>query len=281
MFTDIKKHLKKVLNFIIMLVLIVCAIFPIYWMVSLAFRDSAELASNLSLIPQSFTLENFKILFEQNNFAQALSNSLLITVVSLFISLLLGIPAAYGLARTRFKYRIRNISLFWVLLVRVIPPITFSIPLYFIFNYLEWEHTYWPIILSHVLLSLPLIIWYLMSSVNGLSEEIEESARIDGANEYQIFWHVVLIRLLPAISAVAILTFMTSWNEYLFAVIFIRDTNKFTVPLLLSIMNTEQELTQWGQIAVGGLISIIPVVIFVIFAQAFLKNELSKGGVKG
>lgn len=276
-----KKVLTKSAKILFSIILIIWSIFPIYWMFTLAFRSTSELSGNVSILPKSFSLDNFAALFTKHNFLIALKNSITVTLVSLAISLLLGVPASYLLARTRFKFRLRNVSLFWVLLVRVIPPIAFAIPLYFIFNSLGWSNTIWPLILANVLLNLPLIIWYLLTSVDGLSESIEESARIDGANEYQIFYEVVLPRLMPAISAVAILSFMTSWNEYLFAVIFTRRPDNFTVPLLLSTMNSEQELTQWGQVGAAGVISIIPVLVFVIFAQKLLKENISAGAVKG
>ena len=276
-----KKVLTKSAKVLFSIILIIWSIFPIYWMFTLAFRSASELSGNVSILPKSFSLGGFAALFTKHNFLIALKNSITVTLVSLAISLLLGVPASYLLARTRFKFRLRNVSLFWVLLVRVIPPIAFAIPLYFIFNSLGWSNTIWPLILANVLLNLPLIIWYLLTSVDGLSESIEESARIDGANEYQIFYEVVLPRLMPAISAVAILSFMTSWNEYLFAVIFTRRPDNFTVPLLLSTMNSEQELTQWGQVGAAGVISIIPVLVFVIFAQKLLKENISAGAVKG
>ena len=276
-----KKVLTKSAKVLFSIILIIWSIFPIYWMFTLAFRSASELSGNVSILPKSFSLGGFAALFTKHNFLIALKNSITVTLVSLAISLLLGVPASYLLARTRFKFRLRNVSLFWVLLVRVIPPIAFAIPLYFIFNSLGWSNTIWPLTSANVLLNLPLIIWYLLTSVDGLSESIEESARIDGANEYQIFYEVVLPRLMPAISAVAILSFMTSWNEYLFAVIFTRRPDNFTVPLLLSTMNSEQELTQWGQVGAAGVISIIPVLVFVIFAQKLLKENISAGAVKG
>ncbi|AVM41711.1 carbohydrate ABC transporter permease [Fastidiosipila sanguinis] len=276
-----KKVLTKSAKVLFSIILIIWSIFPIYWMFTLAFRSASELSGNLSILPKSFSLDNFAVLFTKHNFLVALKNSITVTLVSLIISLFIGVPASYLLSRTRFKFKLRNVSLFWVLLVRVIPPIAFAIPLYFIFNSLGWSNTIWPLILANVLLNLPLIIWYLLTAVDGLSESIEESARIDGANEYQIFSEIVLPRLMPAISAVAILSFMTSWNEYLFAVIFTRKPDNFTVPLLLSTMNSEQELTQWGQVGAAGVISIIPVLVFVIFAQKLLKENISAGAVKG
>ena len=102
----------------------------------------------------------------------------------------------------------------------------------------------------------------------------------DFNGEWQMFTKIVLPQVLPGLTAVGILSFMTSWNEYLYGVIFVQDPQNFTIPLLLSTMNSEQELTQWGMVASGGVISLIPVLFFVIFAQNFLISGLSSGAVK-
>jgi multiple sugar transport system permease protein len=120
----------------------------------------------------------------------------------------------------------------------------------------------------------------MISFFASLPEEIEESAEIDGATEFQLFLRIVLPLVLPGITAVAILSFMTSWNEYLYGVIFVQSPSNFTIPLSLSTLNSEQELAQWGSIAAGGIVSLIPIAIFVIFAQNFLIQGLSSGAVK-
>jgi multiple sugar transport system permease protein len=137
-----------------------------------------------------------------------------------------------------------------------------------------------PLVLSHILINIPFIIWFMISFFAGLPEEIEESAEIDGATEFQLFIRIVLPLVLPGITAVAILSFMTSWNEYLYGVIFVQSPSNFTIPLSLATLNSEQELAQWGSIAAGGIVSLIPIALFVIFAQNFLIQGLSSGAVK-
>ena len=137
-----------------------------------------------------------------------------------------------------------------------------------------------PIILAHILITLPYIIWFLISFFAGLPEEIEESAKVDGAGEWTVFLKIVLPLVAPGITAAAILSFMTSWNEYIFGVIFVQSPKNFTIPLALATLNSEQELAQWGSIAAGGIISLIPILLFVIFAQNYLISGLSSGSVK-
>lgn len=271
---------RTITKAICIIVLLGWTLFPVYWMFSLSIRVDQELISSLSLIPKSFTLDHFLNLFEKKNFSVAVMNSLQVTCISLLFSLFFGLACAYILARARFRYKLKGSMLFWVLLVRIIPPIAFALPLYIMMNNLGILNTKIPLILSHVLINIPFIIWFMISFFSGLPEEIEESAEIDGATEFQLFIRIVLPLVLPGITAVAILSFMTSWNEYLYGVIFVQSPSNFTIPLSLATLNSEQELAQWGSIAAGGIVSLIPIAIFVIFAQNFLLQGLSSGAVK-
>lgn len=269
-----------ILRSVCIIVLLSWTLFPVYWMMSLSIREGRELISSLALIPRSFTMEHFISLFERNNFSVAVMNSLQVTLISLAFSLFFGLACAYILARARFRYKLKGSMLFWVLLVRIIPPIAFALPLYIMMNNLGILSTKIPLILSHILINIPFIIWFMISFFASLPEEIEESAEIDGATEFQLFIRIVLPLVLPGITAVAILSFMTSWNEYLYGVIFVQSPSNFTIPLSLATLNSEQELAQWGSIAAGGIVSLIPIAIFVIFAQNFLIQGLSSGAVK-
>jgi ABC-type glycerol-3-phosphate transport system permease component len=168
-----------------------------------------------------------------------------------------------------------------VLLTRVLPPIAFAIPLYTMMNKMNLMGTMIPIIASHVLLSIPFIIWFLISFFAGIPVDLEESAKVDGAGEFVTFYKIILPLIAPGVAAVTILSFMTSWNEYMYAVIFVQSPKRFTIPLILATMNSEQEVAQWGLIAAGGIMSLIPILIFVLFAQNYLISGLSNGAVKG
>lgn len=273
-------NIRKTLRVLFTVIILVWTIFPIYWMVSLSIRDNAELLTSLPLFPKTFTEKHFTQLFKRNNFATAISNSLQVTFISLFFSLAFGLSCSFILARARYRYKLRGPMLFWILLIRIIPPIAFALPLYIMMNRMGLMLTKIPIILAHILVNIPFIIWFMMSFFSGLPEEVEESAEIDGASDLQLFIQIVLPLVLPGITAVGILSFMTSWNEYIYGVIFVQSPSQFTIPLSLSTLNSEQELAQWGSIAAGGIISLIPVALFVIFAQNFLIQGLSSGAVK-
>ena len=261
-------------------VLLLVALFPIYWLVAMAIRPTDEMKGHISLIPQTLTGEHFAQLFTSEGFGQAIINSLQTTGVSLVISLLVGICAAYIIARRRFRFGLKKPLTYWVLLVRVLPPVAFTIPLYIMFNKLGILNTKIPVMLACVLINVPLIIWFLISFFQDLPEEVEESAKVDGATEWQLFCRIVLPLVAPGIAAVAMLSFMYAWNEYTYTVIFTRSPSNYTVPLALALLNTEDSLTNFGLVAAGGVISVVPITLFVIFAQNYLISGLSSGAVK-
>lgn len=272
--------IKRYSKAIIVILLLVWTLLPVYWMLTLATRASSELSGPQSFIQSTFSLEHFVTLFTSKDFGTAMWNSIQITVISLAFSLVFGLCCAYILARARFKFKMKGWMLFWVLILRVIPPIAFAMPLYILFTELGLLSTKVPIIFAHMLITIPFIIWFMISFFNTLPQEVEESATVDGASENQLFFRIVLPQVLSGITAVSILSFMTSWNEYLFGVIFVQSPTQFTIPLTLSTLNSEQELAQWGTIAAGGVMSLIPIAIFVLVAQNFLISGLSGGAVK-
>ena len=256
------------------------ALFPIYWLVAMAIRPTSEMTGHISIIPHALTGSHFIQLFREKGFSTAIVNSLQTTIGSLALSLIVGICAAYVLARRRFRFGLKKPMTYWILLVRVLPPVAFTIPLYTMFSKVGILNTKLPVLLACVLINVPLIIWFLIGFFQDLPEEIEESAKVDGATEWQLFRKIVLPLVAPGIAAVAMLSFMYAWNEYTYTVIFTRTPANNTVPLALSLLNTEDNLTNFGLVAAGGVVSVIPITLFVIFAQNYLISGLSSGAVK-
>lgn len=230
-------------------VLLVVALFPIYWLVAMSIRETGEMQGQIPLLPQSLTFEHFANLFLNEGFGQATLNSLQTTLSSLVLSLIVGVCAAYVIARRRFQFKLKKPLTYWILLVQVLPPVAFTIPLYTMFSKIGLLNTKIPVTLACVLINVPLIIWFLISFFQDLPEEIEESARVDGATEMQMFLKIVLPLVAPGIAAVAMLSFMYAWNEYTYTVIFTRSPDNYTVPLALSLLNSEDNLTNFGLVA--------------------------------
>ena len=247
----------------------------------MAIRPTAEMKGHISLLPHSLTGIHFAELFTTRDFGTVIVNSLQTTLGSLLISLVVGICAAYIIARRRFRFGLKKPMTYWILLVRVLPPVAFTIPLYIMFNKFGFLNTKLPVLLACVLINVPLIIWFLISFFQNLPEEVEEIAKVDGATEWQLFCRIVLPLVAPGIAAVAMLSFMYAWNEYTYTVIFTRTAANNTVPLALSLLNTEDNLTNFGLVAAGGVVSVIPIALFVVFAQNYLISGLLSGSVKG
>ena len=272
-----KKRIGTVGKAIGCVILLFVALFPIYWLVAMAIRPTSEMTGHISIIPHALTGSHFIQLFREKGFSTAIVNSLQTTIGSLALSLIVGICAAYVLARRRFRFGLKKPMTYWILLVRVLPPVAFTIPLYGMFSKLGVLYTKIPVVLACILINIPLIIWFMISFFQDLPEDIEESAQIDGATEWQLFRKIVLPLVAPGIAAIAMLSFMYAWNEYTYSIIFVQSPSNYTVPLALAVLNTEDNLTNFGLVAAGGVISVIPI---TLFAQNYLISGLSSGAVK-
>ncbi|MGG4550772.1 carbohydrate ABC transporter permease [Paenibacillus humicus] len=273
-------RLLKSSKYVLAGLMLLWTLFPIYWVTVIATQNSSDLFSKVSLLPNSITVQHLVGIFTEDYYVLPLFNSMLITVCSLLIVLLFGVSSAYVLGGRTFKVAFKKTLLIWILLVRVLPPITFALPLYILMNNVGFLSTKIPIILAHVLVNIPLVIWFMIGFFANVPDEIVESARIDGASEFQIYTRVVLPLVVPGIAAVTILSFMASWNEYLYSVIFIQSPGDFTIPLKLATLNSEQELTEWGKVASGGIVSLIPVILIAMLMQRYLMSGLTAGAVK-
>ena len=261
-------------------VILFITLFPIYWLLLMAVRPTQETAAGLSLLPRSLTGEHFTALFTEAGFDIALKNSLINSLCALVLSLMIGLCSAYILARRRFSFTLQTPMTAWILLVRVLPPVAFVIPLYTLFTKLGIIGGRIPIIMSCILINIPLIIWFMIAFFKDLPEEVEESGKIDGASEWQLFVRIVLPLVMPGVAAVSMLSFMYAWNEYTYSVILTRSPANYTIPLALAVLNTEDNVTNFGLVAAGGISSFIPIALFVIFAQNYLIIGLSSGAVK-
>lgn len=276
-----KNPVRKAARILFGAILLFIALFPIYWLVAMSIRPTDEMKGHISVIPHSLTGVHFNALFTERGFGTAILNSLQTTGISLVLSLAIGLCAAYVIARSRFRFGIKKPMSYWILLIRVLPPVAFTIPLYTMFNRVGILNTKIPATLACVLINIPLIIWFMIGFFQELPEEVEESAKVDGATEWQLFVKIVLPLVAPGIAAIAMLSFMYAWNEYTYSIIFVQSPSNYTVPLSLAVLNSEDNLTNFGLVAAGGVMSVIPITLFVIFAQNYLISGLSSGAVKG
>jgi len=222
------------------------------------------------------TLENYKHIFQFSPFMKYLLNSLTVASLNTGAVLVLGSLAAYSLARFRFKGA-DNIA-FWILSVRMMPPVAAIIPIYIIMRNLRLLDTPWSLVITYLTFNLPFAVWMMRSFFREIPREIEESALVDGCSDFGAFWNVALPLVAPGLVATGILTFIFSWNEFLFALI-LTGSKAVTLPVGITGFMKETGIN-WGYMTAGGVLALIPVVIFTISVQKHLVKGLTMGALK-
>ncbi len=249
---------------------------PIAWMVSTAFKIGNQAFSTTPTIFFSPTLENFIGVFTKSRFGGALSTSLLTATLSTILALILGAGIAYPLARQRIRGQ-RNLA-FWILSLRIVPPIVVIIPLFLMLRTIHLTGSVWSLVLIYSYMNLPLTVWLLRGFFADLPIEIEEASFVDGASRLRSFVGITLPLALPGVVATALLAFIFAWNEFLFANILTGATTR-TAPVGLTEYVTPVSI-EWNNIMAAGTVVVLPVWIFALAAQRYLVRGLTMGAVK-
>jgi len=258
--------------------ILVFLLFPFYWTFVTSIKPEAEIYSKaVRYWPQNPSFESYKRLFVEINFLRPMANSFLVALSTTLVSLFASTLAAYAFTRFNFPGRRPLMAMF--LTNNMFPVVLLLIPLYSIMRKMGLLYTPFALILSYTTFTIPFSIWLLNGYLKDLPLSLEEAAMIDGANRAQAFWYIVLPALMPCLVATGVYIFMTSWNEYTFAVMFTNPNNR-TIPVALK--NLIGQLgVQWDLITTGGIITIIPVCVMFFFAQKRLVQGLTAGAVKG
>jgi multiple sugar transport system permease protein len=250
-------------------------LFPLYWIISMAFRTGNEIFSSPPVFfPSDWTLAQFRESV-QNKSIFSLLNSLIVTTGATLLALALGVPAAYSLAR--FNTGGRNFS-FWILSQRFLPPIAIIIPIFLLFRTLKWIDTYHGLILLYAMFNLPYVIWMMRSYFKDVPVEVEESALVDGASRLRVLWTIVLPLSVGGLIATGIFTFVFVWNEFLFALVLTR-TNAVTLPVAMANFFGTQA-TLWGQAGVLSMAAMAPIFVLTFIVQRYLVRGLTLGAIK-
>ncbi len=222
------------------------------------------------------TLENYTEIFEFSPFAKYLLNSFIVASLNTGVVLVLGSFAAYSLARFRFKGA--DDIAFWILSVRMMPPVAAIIPIYIIMRNLRLLDTPWSLVITYLTFNLPFAVWMMRSFFREIPREIEESALVDGCSIFRSFRSIALPLAAPGLAATGILTFIFSWNEFLFALI-LTGSKAVTLPVGITGYMKETGIN-WGYMTAGGALALIPVILFTILAQKHLVKGLTMGALK-
>jgi multiple sugar transport system permease protein len=254
---------------------LVFVLFPIVWLTvaSLKTRNAA-----LAVPPELIFTPDFDAYWRifSGGFLGAFQNSLIIALTNVFLTLLLGVPAAYALTRMRGKVQ-ENLS-FWLLSIRMAPLFAVILPLYVLFKSLGLLDTPLAVSMAHLTLTLPLAVWMLVTYFRTIPEDLDQAALLDGANSLQILWLVIIPIARPMLASVAILVFIYSWNEFLLAFI-LTSRNAQTVPVAVASLAGTMSF-DWPLIAAVSVVSMLPALVFVGFAQRHIVSGLGSGAVK-
>ena len=265
-----------------MIVIIIAALFPVLWLLSLSLKDPATIADG-RLIPAEWTFDNYKGLFEggfDSPLLRPLINSVAIALIATSIAIVLASFTAYAIARLEFPGKL--LILGGALAVAMFPPISTVGPLFDMWRTLGLYDTYPGLIIPYLTFSLPLAIYILVAFFREIPWDLEQAAQVDGATPFQAFRKVIIPLAAPGVFTAAILVFIFCWNDFVFAISLTSSDASRTVPAALAFFTGESQFTApTGNIAAAAILVTIPIIIFVLFFQRRIVAGLTAGAVKG
>jgi multiple sugar transport system permease protein len=258
---------------------VVFALFPVLWIVSLSFKSTPTLTDG-NFIPREWTWDNYSLIFQTDQFVRALINSIGIALISTFIAVVLGMMAAYAISRLDFpgKKALVGVSL----LIAMFPQVSLVSPLFDIERRLGLFDTWPGLILPYVTFALPLAIYTLSAFFKQIPWDLEKAAKMDGASQGEAFRKVIAPLAAPGVFTTAILVFISCWNDFLFAISLTSTEQSRTAPVALSFFTGASQFEDpTGAISAAAVVITIPIILFVLFFQRRIVAGLTSGAVKG
>jgi len=273
-----RRSIRTVYDVIGILVCVVM-LFPIYWMVSTAFKPGREILSLTPYwVPAPLTLDNFKTAIAVPFFWNDVVNSLTVVCTVVVISILLAFLAAVAVAR--FGFRGRSAFIVMVIAVQMVPLNALVIPIYLLLDSVGQVDSLLGVIAYYMAVVLPFMIWTLRGFVHNIPVDLEEAAMVDGASRVGAFMRIVFPLVAPGLVATAIFGFIQAWNEYIIAYVLLSSSSKQTLTIWLASFTT-QHGTDWGGLMAGATLTALPVVVFFLLVQRQITGGLTSGAVKG
>lgn len=270
-----RRYLNRIGLYASVIILISPAILFFFWMLSLSLKTELDnTAYPPVFIPHPPTLANFIDVFAKNNFLLYGINSVIVSFSATGLALLLGVPAGYGIAKSKATQ-----AAVLILIARVTPGLSYLIPLFLMFQWFHMLGTLTPLIITHLVITVPIVVWIMIGYFEGLPVDLEEAALVDGANIWQAFRYVAVPLARPGIMVGMILSFIFSWNNFIFGVVLAGRTTR-TLPVAVYNVLTFEQIS-WGPLAAAALVVTAPVLLLTLLMQKEIVAGLTAGGVKG
>jgi len=269
-------HWTTVGRFVALALIVLAFLGPIVWMVLASFKLNVQIYDPTKAFIFDPTLENYGTVFDprRGNYLVYIWNSFYVAFMATALSLVLAVPAAYAMSRF-----IMNKSAMVVLMARIIPGVSLLVPWYFIFAQLKMTGGYLPLVLSHMFVSLPLILYIMMSFFDQMPEELEESAQVDGLTAIGAFFRITLPLSVPGIATATILSFIFSWNNFMFALVLSSSSTK-TLPVAIFDFIGYAAI-DWGALMAASVVVTTPIMLIALFTQRYIVSGLTAGATKG
>ena len=267
---------QAILVYILLAVVLIVFLTPIYIIASSSIKPSPIMFQKPPAILFEPTMEHYLALFTERPFAKFVGNSLIVALGSTAFSLTFGSLAAYAISRIRHK-RMGDVA-FWILSMRMFPPIAVVVPYYIIFKTVGLLDTPFALILIYSTANIPLTVWLMKGFFDEVPTALEEAAAVDGYGLLATFWYVTLPLAAPGLAVSAVFCFIFSWNEFIFALMLTGSNAQTATVAVMSFWSSDA--VQWGRIMAGSFVILIPGVIFVLTCQRWLVRGLTMGSVK-
>ncbi len=265
---------------LIALVVIVCSVFPVYWMVNTSLLPASVVRTETPhLWPDRFTLRNYATALAEGGFLGALGTSITVTLITLVVALLFAFLAAVALSR--FRFRSRKSFVVAILVVQMIPAEAMIISTFRVLDGWALVNTIAGLSLVYIAIVLPFTIWTLRGFVAGVPAELEEAAMIDGCSRTGAFWRITFPLLAPGLVATGVFAFIQAWNEFVFALVILTRPDPQTLPIWLRAFVQVTKATDWSVVMAASTLMAIPVVVFFLIVQHRMTGGLVSGAVKG
>lgn len=269
---------KKLIFYVTLIFVVLYCLGPLIWQFLTSLKPDYEITQLPPVLPESPYFGRYILIFEGRPFFRIILNSAIVASTTTFISLVIGSFCAFGLAKLNVRFK--TLILGFILSVSMFPPIATVSPLYIIISGIGLRDTWWALIATYTTFSLPLSIWILINFFKGIPDEIYRAARVDGCTPFQAFYRIMLPLSGPGLFTAAILTFIFSWNEFLFALTFTSTAASRTIPVEIALFPGLHEVP-WGDMATASIVVTIPLIILVILFQKRIVEGITAGSVKG